>query len=240
VSTDLSAIRRALAIYAHPDDTETSAGGTLARLVRQGTQVQVVIGARGQKGSSDPDADRDALAARRREEAEAAAAVLGVTSVTFLDVPDGHLDARNADLQRELVRAVRAVKPDAVFAPDPTAVFFGDSYVNHRDHRAIGWAVLDAVAPAAANPHYFPELSAAGLAAHGVADLYLSGTLDPNTYVDISAELEQKIDAVFCHRSQLGAADDAFREFLRSRAEEAGRPAGLAAAEAFRRVTLHG
>ena len=63
---------------------------------------------------------------------------------------------------------IRSVRPDVVCCPDPTAVFFGDAYVNHRDHRVTGWATLDAVAPAAGNPHYFPELTAEGLEVHQV------------------------------------------------------------------------
>ena len=238
MSTDLGAVRAALAIYAHPDDAETSVGGTLAFLAEQGATVHVVICARGEKGSADPATDPGVLAATRRAEATAAGAALGVAGTTFLDIPDGTVDARDGEFQAALVRAVRTTRPDVVFAPDPTAVFFGDTYVNHRDHREVGWAVLDAVAPAAANPHYFPEQIAEGLDAHGVAELYLSGTLEPNTYVDVTSVLDRKIDAMFCHHSQLGAVDDAFREFLASRAAETGRPVGLAAAEAFRRITL--
>jgi LmbE family N-acetylglucosaminyl deacetylase len=73
-----------------------------------------------------------------------------------------------------------------------------------------------------------------------VRALYLSGTLEPNEFVDIEAVLERKIDAMFCHRTQLGEVNDEFRAFLRTRAAEAGRGAGLRAAEAFRRVTLAG
>lgn len=238
MSVDLADVTRALAIYAHPDDTETSAGGTLARLARGGAAVHVVIVARGEKGSADPGTDPQILARTRQEEARAAGQALGVADMTFLDIPDGAIDARDRDFVATLVRSVRTMRPDVVFAPDPTAVFFGDTYVNHRDHRELGWAVLDAVAPAAANPHYFPNDIAQGLTAHAVRALYLSGTLEPNAYVDIADVLEVKIDAMLCHRSQLPAADDAFRTFLRSRAVETGRSAGLPAAEAFRRITL--
>lgn len=235
---DLPAVRNVLAIYAHPDDAETAAGGVLARLATSGADVHVVICAQGDKGSFDPDIDPVRLIAERRSEALAAGAILGVTGTTFLDYPDGTLDERDLAFAATLVRLVRETRADVVFAPDPTAVFFGDTYVNHRDHRAVGWAVLDAVAPAAANPHYFPEQIAAGLAAHAIDALYLSGTLEPNAHIDIADVLDQKIDAMFCHRSQLGEVDETFRAFLRERAAEAGRSVGLPAAEAFRRVTL--
>jgi LmbE family N-acetylglucosaminyl deacetylase len=104
-------------------------------------------------------------------------------------------------------------------------VFFGDGYYNHRDHRITGWAALDAIAPAAGNPHYFSELRAEGLDVHSVATVYLSGTLEPNAWVDITATLERKIEALFCHASQLVETGDWFRQFLRDSAEAAGRAA---------------
>jgi LmbE family N-acetylglucosaminyl deacetylase len=117
-------------------------------------------------------------------------------------------------------------------------VFFGDTYFNHRDHRITGFAALDAVSPAAGNPHYFPEQRAEGLAVHQVGTVYLSGTLEPNCWVDITATLERKIDALFSHTSQLTEPGEWFREFLRTSAEDAGRAAGVPYAEGFRRVTL--
>lgn len=228
---------RALAVYAHPDDPEISCGGTLAKWAAAGCQVAVLVTTRGDKGTADPHADLDALAALRREETRAAAAVLGVTQTHHLDHGDGDLDD-DAVLRSELVRHVRRFRPDVVLCPDPTAVFFGGSYINHRDHRVTGFAALDAIAPAAANPHYFPEHLAEGLAVHQVTSVYLSGTLEPDTWVDVSETLERKIDALFCHASQLTETGEWFREFLRASAEEAGRVAGVTYAEAFRRIDL--
>ncbi|MBM3693984.1 MAG: PIG-L family deacetylase [Actinobacteria bacterium] len=234
---------RALAVYAHPDDPEISCGGTLARWAAAGCHVAVCITTRGDKGTTDPGADPDALAARRREEAAAAAEVLGVAEVHHLDHPDGDLEDSTV-VRGELVRLVRRLRPEVVCCPDPTAVFFGGTYFNHRDHRVTGWATLDAVAPAAANPHYFPEHRAEGLAVHQVRQVYLSGTLAPDTWVDIGATIERKIDALFCHASQLTETGDEtgewFRSFLRASAEEAGRAAGVRHAEAFRRLDLAG
>jgi len=112
--------------------------------------------------------------------------VLGVIP-HHLDHSDGEL-RDDAALRLELVRSVRSVRPDVVCCPDPTAVFFGDGYFNHRDHRITGWAALDAVAPAAGNPHYFPELRSEGLDIHAVSAVYLSGTLEPNAWVDINRD----------------------------------------------------
>ena len=229
---------RVLAVYAHPDDPEISAGGTLARWAAAGARVWVLITTRGDKGApDDPDADLDALAARRVEETAAASELLGFAGHLHLDYSDGELPD-DLDLRSQLVRHVRELRPDVVVCPDPTAVFFGDSYFNHRDHRVTGWATLDAVAPAAGNPHYFHDQIDAGLAVHQVQAAYLSATLDPNCWVDISDVLERKIDALFCHASQLTETGDWFRQFLRDRAEEAGREAGVRYAEGFRRLTF--
>lgn len=228
---------RVLAIYAHPDDPEISAGGTLARWADAGAEVHVVVTTRGDKGTNDPDADLEALTRLRIEETAAAAKVLGIAQTHHLDYPDGELpDDRT--LRLELVRLIRNVRPDAVCCPDPTSIFFGDAYVNHRDHRVTGWATLDAVAPASGNPHYFPELGAVGLETHQARTLYLSGTFEPNVWIDIGTTLERKIEALFCHASQLVETGDWFRDFLRETAVDAGRVAGVQFAEAFRRIAL--
>lgn len=230
---------RALAVYAHPDDPEISAGGTLARWAAMGCEVHLLVTTRGDKGTSDPDADTEALAVTRVEETTAAAAVLGVASVSHLDHPDGDLPD-DRELRADIVRRVREVRPDVVLCPDPTAVFFGDRYYNHRDHRVTGWATLDAVAPAAGNPHYFAEQLAGGLGVHHVSAVYLSGTLEPNVWVDVTETQERKIEALFCHASQLVETGEWFREFLRERAEEGGRRVGVRYAEGFRRIVLTG
>ncbi len=225
----------ALAVYGHPDDPEISAGGTMARWADAGAQVWVLICTRGDKGSQDPDEDRDALARLRIEETEAAGEVLGVAGNYHLDYPDGEL-TNSPELRAEIVRHVRMLRPEVVLCPDPTQVFFQDRYFNHSDHRATGWATLDAVAPAAGNPHYFPEQLGDGLETHEVQGVYLSGTFEANCFVDIEDVLERKIEALFCHASQLTETGDWFRGFLREIAEEGGRAAGVRYAEAFRRL----
>ena len=223
---------RALAVYAHPDDPEISCGGTLARWAAAGAEVHVAIGAKGEKGSTDPRADTSALATRRAAEVEDAAAALGLAGVHLLGHPDGELDAAPA-LRAEIVGLVRAVRPATVVCPDPTAVFFGDGYVSHVDHRTIGWATLDAVTPAASSPLYFPDRGDA----HQVATLLLSGTLEPDVWVDIERVLDKKIAALFAHASQLDAdASEWLGDFVRQRAADEGRRAGVAHAEAFRRI----
>jgi len=224
---------RALAVYAHPDDADVSCGGTLARWSEEGTDVHVVICTSGDKGSADPGADPAELAAARAAEVAAASEVLGLGGHTLLGHPDGELyDERS--LIGQLVGQVRRLRPDVVVCPDPTAVFFGQHYFNHRDHRVVGWATLDAVSPAAGQPHYFPEAGPA----HHVDTVLLSGTTAADVWVDVTTTVDRKTRAVMCHRSQLAEGAEWFGAALRQRAEEDGRQVGVRFAESFRRLRL--
>jgi LmbE family N-acetylglucosaminyl deacetylase len=221
---------RALAVFAHPDDPEVSCGGTLARWASAGTEIHLVIANRGDKGSADPTTDPDALAEQRAEEVARAAEVLGLAGVHHLGYPDGEVD-NDVALRDRLVGLIRAHRPDALIAPDPTAVFFGDSYVNHRDHRQLGWGVLDALVPAA-SPLYVPDAGPA----HQVALVLLSGTLEADAWVDIADVLDRKVAAVACHTSRLGEDPALVADLLEHRATEEGQRSGLSHAEAFRRL----
>ena len=226
--------KRALAVFAHPDDPEVGCGGTLARWAGLGAEVHLVIANRGDKGSFDPTTDPDALTAHRAEEVSRAAAVLGLAGVEHLGYPDGEIE-NDSVLRARLIEVIRRLRPDALIAPDPTAVFFRDSYVNHRDHRQLGWAVLDSLVPAA-SPLYVPETGPA----HQVGLVLLSGTLEANAWVDIDAVLNTKVAAVVCHESRLGGDPDLVGELLEQRAAEEGRRAGIQHAEAFRRLRFGG
>ena len=225
---------RALAVYAHPDDPEVACGGTLGRWAALGCEVHLVIACRGEKGSFDASTDPDRLAAGRADEVARAAEVLQLTSVEHLGYPDGEIE-NDASLRSRLIEVVRRQRPDALVAPDPTAVFFGDSYVNHRDHRQLGWALLDTIVPAA-SPLYAPEAGAA----HQVGLVLLSGTLEADAWVDIGDVLPTKVAAVACHESRLGGDPDLVAELLEQRAAEEGRRAGIAHAEGFRRLRFGG
>ena len=165
------------------------------------------------------------------EDAEVAeaAAIVGIVSHHGLGMTDGELE-NTRELRAELVGWIRRVRPAAVLGHDPTAVFFAQHYFNHHDHRGVGWALLDALSPAAALPHYFPEQGPA----HQVPVAYLSGTLEPDVWVDVS----DKVAAVGCHRSQLPESGNWADDVVRARAAEEGSRAGVAYAEGFRRLYI--
>jgi LmbE family N-acetylglucosaminyl deacetylase len=224
-----------LAVYAHPDDADVACGGTLARWAKGGSAVHLIICTDGGKGTSDPTVKPKKLGAERALELQASSALIGLTSCDNLGFRDGEL-TDSEEFRRTLVARVRELRPDVVCGHDPTAVFFGQDYFNHRDHRIAGLALLDAVAPAAALPHYFPDAGHP----HQVATVLLSGTLEPDDWVDVSDTIETKAAAVECHRSQFASQSGWAGEAVRRRAAEEGRRAGVAYAEGFRRLTLGG
>jgi LmbE family N-acetylglucosaminyl deacetylase len=222
-----------LAVYAHPDDADVGCGGTLARWATAGSAVHLVVCTDGGKGTRDPGVVPAQLAAERAAELEASSALIGLSSVDNLGFPDGEL-ADSEAFRCTLVARVRALRPDVVCGHDPTAVFFGQDYFNHRDHRIAGAALLDAVAPASALPHYFPDAGPA----HQVSTVLLSGTLEPDEWVDVTDTIEAKAAAVECHRTQFAGQSGWAGEAVRRRAAEEGRRAGVGYAEGFRRLTL--
>jgi LmbE family N-acetylglucosaminyl deacetylase len=195
--------------------------------------VHLVVCTDGGKGTTDPAVVPTQLAAERAGELEASSALIGLSSVENLGYPDGEL-ADSEGFRRTLVERVRSLRPDVVCGHDPSALFFGQDYVNHRDHRIAGAALLDSVAPASALPHYFPEAGAP----HQVSTVLLSGTLEPDEWIDVTDTIETKAAAVECHRTQFDGQSGWAGEAVRRRAAEEGRRAGVAYAEGFRRLTL--
>ena len=103
---------RVLVVSAHPDDPEFSAGGSIAKLAKDGAEVTYVIVTDGSQGGEDPNQKDSDLAAIRQKEQRAAARVLGVKKVEFLGYKDGHL-THDLKLRRDIVRMIRKYKPDA-------------------------------------------------------------------------------------------------------------------------------
>jgi LmbE family N-acetylglucosaminyl deacetylase len=227
---------RVLVVAAHPDDIEFGAAGTIARWVREGAAVRFLLVTRGDKGSDDPATDVAALAAMREREQREAAAEIGVEGVDFLEEPDGQV-LPTLQLRERITHAIRAFRPEIVMTHDPTVLFVNNEWVNHPDHRAVGYATVDAVFPTARDPLNFREHLDAGLGAWKVAELFLWSTNEANQLVDIGDTVELKIAALAKHASQFRHFDEIAR-WVRRRSEELGERAGYRAAEGFRRVTL--
>jgi LmbE family N-acetylglucosaminyl deacetylase len=202
-----------LVVLAHPDDPEFFCGGTIGLWASQGKRIVYCLLTRGDKGSDDPGADPEALMAARTKEQLAAADVLGVADVIFLDYRDGEIQADD-ELRLQIARVIRQVKPDIFVTCDPTNFYPSRRRLNHIDHRAVGEAALDAVFPAARSGMYFPQLMEDGLAPHRVDHIYIAGAAQPDLTVDISSQFDRKIKAIGCHGSQVGDDLTALRERL--------------------------
>jgi LmbE family N-acetylglucosaminyl deacetylase len=228
---------RVLVIVAHPDDADFGIAGTISAWVRAGTTARLVCCTSGDAGADDATTDPLVLARLREDEQRAAAAVVGYDEVVFLHRPDGALQ-NDLALREELVRVIRAFKPDAVVAMDPTVIIFEDGFVQHTDHRTAGLAAVDAVYPAARNAMAFPNLAIhEGLQPHDVNTLYLFFTDKPTVWVDTTATLEAKMAALRCHVSQLRKPEE-LESMLRRWAGEDGQKIGREAAEGFRLVKI--
>lgn len=227
---------RFLVIAAHPDDADFGPAATAARWIDAGSVGWLVCCTSGDQGGEDPDLDPLELAAVREQEQRAAAEIVGYAGVSFLHQPDGAL-ANDLALRELLVREIRAFRPDAVFANDPEVLFHGDGGVNHTDHRAAGIAAVDAVYPAARNPMAFPWLARAGLDKHAVRRLYLFWSNRPNAWIDVTATLDRKIDALRAHASQI-REPERIESWIREWTRDEGAKIGAAAAEAYRVIVI--
>jgi LmbE family N-acetylglucosaminyl deacetylase len=217
-----------MCILAHPDDESMATGGILARYAAEGVVTSLICATRGEYGwqhKTVANPGPRALGRLREAELRAAAHVLGLHDLVFLDYLDGYVDrADPAEVIGQLVAQLRRLRPDVVVTFDP-AGFYG-----HPDHIAISQYTTAAIV-AAADPSY---AGPAALPTHRVAKLYyVSPRRDAmvayqealgdlvmqidgverrattwndwaiTTQIDTSAYWRQVWQAVSCHRSQL-------------------------------------
>ena len=198
--------KRAMVVFAHPDDPDFSIAGTAAVWSNGGAEVVYVLVTNGNSGSHEEGMTKERLAEIRQTEQRAAARVCGVNDVVFLGYDDGTVQPTLA-LRKDLVRVIRQYKPDVVVCGDPIAFFYGNSYINHPDHRAVATATLEAVFPTAAMPLVYPDLLAEGYAPFRVREVWVTDSSKSDTCVDISHTIQRKIAALREHHSQLEGWD---------------------------------
>ena len=207
----------ALVIAAHPDDPEFGLGGTVALWSQEGWDFHFLIVTDGSKGTPDPHCDALALVNQRQQEQREAARILGAHSVSFLGHIDGEVVA-GRELLGQMVGHIRQLRPDAVFAHSPEALEYrrpgGPPHIAHRDHRVCGQTALDAVYPAARDPHNFP-----GAEPHKVPLVFLWGHPQADTAVEITSVWERKVQALQAHASQVPGGE-AWPQRLRERCLE--------------------
>ncbi|MDY6826727.1 MAG: PIG-L deacetylase family protein [Bacillota bacterium] len=221
-----------LVITPHPDDAEFGVAGSVARWVKEGREVIYVVCTNGNKGTGDPSVSPSDLASRRKEEQHAAARLLGVKEVIFLDYEDQALED-TPEFRKEIVRWIRTVRPDTIVTADPYR-----RYIWHRDHRITGQVVLDAAFPYARDHLAYPDFFASGLMPHKAKEILLWASEDPNYHSDITGTMEVKLAALRCHDSQVGEKFASIEQWVRRRAADAARDQDYDFAESFHRAEM--
>lgn len=214
------------AFFAHPDDAELVAGGTLARESARGRRVALVDLTRGESGS------RGTPETRAAEAAEAARA-LGVVHRESLGLPDGRLDD-NAEQRDVVVAALRRLRPRLVILPHWEQ--------RHPDHTAAG-RIVYAASFLAGLRNYRPDL---GTAFRPRKLLYAPSTMEtgevaPTLVVDVTATWDRKLAAIAAFQSQFtpGAGEavslpfDRFRENVELAGRRNGQRIGVRFGEGF-------
>ncbi|MFF3846815.1 PIG-L deacetylase family protein [Streptomyces sp. NPDC002328] len=196
--------RRALAVVAHPDDLEYGCSAAIAAWTDAGREVAYLLATRGEAGiDTIPPEECGPL---REREQRASAAVVGVTSVEFLDHRDGVVEYGTA-LRRDIAAAIRRHRPELVITLNHRDTWGGIAW-NTPDHVAVGRATLDAAGDAG-NRWIFPELTERGLAPwNGVRWVAVAGSASPTHAVDATPGLERAVASLLEHRAYIEALTD--------------------------------
>ena len=226
----ITGYRRYLFIGPHPDDIEIGAGATAARLAAEGKRVCFLVCTDGRYGTDEirETVDPEKLAERRRQEAFASAACIGIRDVRFLNYCDGGFYALN-DLIASIAEVIGDYQPDVIFAPDPDV-----SSECHVDHLNVGRAAKQ-LALFSGNPGIMQRFRTRTASVQLLA-LYM--TAKANRYVGTTGYLEKQMSALFgCHTSQFpegSASEKSIRTYLKLRAADFGIRSGHRTAEGFR------
>ena len=211
--------RRILVIAAHPDDEILGCGGTVALHAKAGDAVTAVIVCEGESLRYGPNG------VGQSEHMRNAAAALGVADVRPLGFADQRLDTLAlTDIITPLERIVRDVRPQIVYCQ-----YGGDA---NLDHAIVFKAVLVATRPTEPSIEAIYAFETASSTEWGYPRTFL-----PDTWVDISATLEQKLAAMACYESEVrDYPHPRSLEALRYRAHAWGNQACMHAAEVFMTV----
>lgn len=185
--------KRVLCIQPHPDDNEIGMGGTIAALAARGCEIHYLTVTNGDLGQPVGPADPAAIAAVRRQEAEAAGRALGASVFHFFEEPDGSLRDIPA-LAGRIAELMRTIQPEVIFCPDSWAL-----YEAHQDHVVTGKAAAQAFISSALAG--YPRGTGTQPWQAGAIGFYF--TQNPNTVVDVTDTFEQKFAAMALHHTQL-------------------------------------
>lgn len=232
---------RVLALHAHPDDVEFQCAGTLALLGRAGCRLTIATMTPGDCGSAEHDAE--AIAAIRREEARAAADLIGAAYVCLEFRDLAIID--DDESRRRVVEALRRSRPDLILTAPPVDYLI--------DHEVTSRLVRDACFAASA-PNYATRQWEPAPPLSKIPHLYFVDPLEgndregrpvpPDFHVEVSDVFETKRSMLACHASQRNwlLRQHGIDEYLDSQAAwsaRRGSEIGAAHAEGFRQYRGH-
>lgn len=194
------------AVYAHPDDGEFFAAGTLAKWAAAGHRVHAICATSGDLGTKRRDGDRAELARTRGEELGRALQVIGGQAPVLLGFPDGFLRDHAAALRERLIYWLRKLRVDRVVTFDPWK-----RYEIHPDHIEAGRMASEA-AVFSCFPLLHPEHLQEGLEPVQPSEVWYMMPTEhrPNRVVDIAGTFGKKVESVLCHSSQIEMLADWF------------------------------
>jgi LmbE family N-acetylglucosaminyl deacetylase len=193
-----------LVVVAHPDDIEYGASGAIARWTKQGKQITYLLLTRGEAGIDSIEPGRTADI--RTREQVAAAEVVGVDDVRFLDHPDGILKYSLA-LRRDVARVIRDVRPEVCITLNHREYFPGER-LNMADHRVAGSVLIDATRDTG-NRWVFPELPGEGYEPwSGVHTVLVSNSPRGSHAVDIDQTIQAGVMSLRQHQTYLDNLPD--------------------------------
>lgn len=202
--------QKILAVFAHPDDLELYAGGTVARLTADGKVVRSIKVTSGDMGSRDQKITREELQKIRETEDTASMAKLGILSENniYLHVPDGTVD-NNLNLIGLVALQIRLFQPDLIITHNPEHKIIrfsnGTNWVNHRDHLNTGLITIDGAYPYSRDLLFFPEhfqnpqARAWSCSEFLLVDYY---NHPDNIFIDITNSITTRVEAHALHSSQ--------------------------------------
>lgn len=180
-----------MCVLAHPDDESLGMGGTLAKYASEGIETYLVTATRGERGRIGDKReypDLEAVGKIREAELLAAAEVLGIREVKFLDYLDGDIDrADPKDAVAKIVVHLRRVRPQVVITFDANGGY------GHPDHIAIS-QLTTAATVCAADSNYTTKYN--HQPAHRVSKLYYMAWTEGKwaAYQAALKELKAKVD----------------------------------------------
>jgi LmbE family N-acetylglucosaminyl deacetylase len=213
--------RTVLAVFAHPDDESLACGGTLARLADAGARVVLLCASHGERGSiSDralvPDGNLGRVRARELRDA---AGVLGAARVLVLNHPDGEIRWSGVpELHAQILTTMARWNPDVVVTFDEDGLYWHLDHVGVHERTTSAVASLGADAPAlyyvTMPKGVMHEVVEAAHARRGAPPDSTFWGIEPSAFgdearpptfvVDVRDWVGRKLDALRCHRTQMG------------------------------------